>query len=96
MRSLVADVDAARVFAHHSVAVEGGRERLDGVARHGEPARGQSALVAFVEGGDDFRFERAVERFGVASVGLFGRLAYMVVADGPAVATVVAFEPPAV
>src|SRR5205085_2392041 len=93
---LSADVYAASVFAHHSVAVEGGRERLDGVARHGDPARGQSPLVAFVEGRDDISFEDAVERFGVASVGLFGRLAYGIFADGPAVATVVAFEPPAV
>jgi len=33
-----ADVDAARVLAHHAVAVEDGRERLYGVARHADPA----------------------------------------------------------
>src|ERR1051325_5887662 len=83
-----AEVDALRVVAHHAVAVEGGGERGYGVAGHLHPAARKPRLVALVEGGHDLFLQHAVERVGVARVGLLGRLAHGLVTDGPPVATV--------
>src|ERR1051325_537688 len=86
------EVDSPRVVAHHPVAVEGGRERAYGVARHLYPAARQARRVPLVEGGHDLILKHSVERVRVARVRVLRRLARRLVADGPAVAAVVAFE----